>query len=128
MGATLFSWFSAIALALCLIGVWGLVAYTIARRRHDIAVRLALGAQARRLVVLVMWRGLGPVLAGCVTGVAGSVATTRLVTTYLFGISPLDPLVFTVCVGLVATVSAAAALAPALRVLKLDPLQTLREP
>jgi len=128
MGATLFSWFSAIALALCLIGVWGLVAYTIARRRHDIAVRLALGAQARRLVVLVMWRGLGPALAGCLAGVAGSVATTRLVRTYLFGISPLDPLVFTVCVGLVATVSAAAALAPALRVLKLDPLQTLREP
>lgn len=128
MGATLFSWFSAIALALCLIGVWGLVAYTIARRQHDIAVRLALGAQARTLVILAMWRGLAPALTGCIIGVAGSVATTRLVTTYLFGISPLDSLVFAVCVGLVAAVSAAAALAPALRVLKLDPLQTLREP
>lgn len=126
MGASLLSWFSAIAFALCLTGVWGLVAYSVARRRTEIAVRLALGAPASRLVGRMAWAGAGPVAAGCLAGVAGSAAATRLVAAYLFGITPLDPIVFAGCSSLVLAVSALAALLPAMCVYRFDPAEILR--
>lgn len=126
MGARLFSWFAVVAIGLSVVGVWGLVAYSVVARTHEMAVRLALGASAGQLVRSIAWRGLLPVVAGAAVGLATAAAGQRLVDAFLFDVRPLRGLLFAGSALLMFAVGAVAALLPARRLLRLDPAQTLR--
>jgi putative ABC transport system permease protein len=126
MGAALFGWFAVVALALGIVGVWGLVAYTIAGRMNELGVRLALGAQPGRLILHSTIRAMLPVGAGCAIGLLGAVAGTRLISSYMFGIGRLDPVTFVGSALLLLTVAAAASYLPARRIARMNPINTLK--
>ncbi|HXU35133.1 MAG TPA: ABC transporter permease [Blastocatellia bacterium] len=124
--ALLLNWLSGLALFLAAIGIYSVVAYSVAQRTGEIGVRIALGAQSNDISKLVIGQGMRPVLLGICIGLIVSFALTRLIATLLFGVSPTDPLTF----GLVAaTLTLAAMFAcwlPARRATKVDPLEALR--
>jgi putative ABC transport system permease protein len=125
--AFLLSGFAAVALALAGIGIFGVLARLVTTRRHEIGVRMALGARAADVQRLVARRGAGLTAAGLLLGTAASLALTRTLTSLLFGVSPTDPPTFA-AVGLV--LAGAAALAswlPARRATHVDPLTVLRQ-
>jgi predicted permease len=118
--------FAGIAFLLALIGIYGTVSYTVERRTAELGVRMALGASPRGVLALVLRDGLRPVFAGLVIGLAGAVALTRLLSSMLFDLSPLDPLTFLAVPLLLAAVAAAAMLAPARRAAATSPMTVLR--
>jgi putative ABC transport system permease protein len=118
--------FGAVALALAVVGIFGVVSYVAAQRTREIGVRMALGAQAREIVGLVIGQGMRPVGAGIVIGLAGAFGVTRFMTKLLFGVSPIDALTFTIVVLVVATVGLIACWIPARRATRVDPLTALR--
>ena len=105
---------------------YGLVAYSVAQRRREIAVRLALGAECRRIRNMVVRQGLRPVAVGVVCGVAAASAVTRLLSGMLFGVPPRDPLVFLVAPTVLVVVALVAVWLPASRATRIDPIQSLR--
>jgi putative ABC transport system permease protein len=122
----LFGIFSAIALVLAVAGIYGVMAYFVTQRTREIGVRIALGAQWRDVLKLVLKSGMMLVTAGLTIGLAGAFALTRLMTTLLFEVSPTDPITFgavTLCV-ILATLFAC--YIPARRATKVDPLIALR--
>jgi putative ABC transport system permease protein len=127
---TFFMWvltvFGFAALLLAAVGVYGLVAYSVAQRRREIAVRLALGAECRRIRNMVVRQGLRPVAVGVVCGVAAASAVTRLLSGMLFGVPPRDPLVFLVAPTVLVVVALVAVWLPASRATRIDPIQSLR--
>jgi predicted permease len=125
--ATLSGFFGALAVLLATIGLYGIMAYNVARRRNEIGVRIALGAEQSRVVRMVLGEVSRVVLAGAAIGVAVSVAVTRLVTSFLYGVTPTDLATLTSAVLLLATVGIAAAALPAWRAARLDPVEALRE-
>jgi hypothetical protein len=116
----------ALALLLACTGVYGVVAFTVGRRRREIGVRIALGAPAPAVMRLLVWQSLRPVLIGGVLGTALAAAASRLIRTMLYGVSPLDPAGFLAALTLLAAVAAAAAWVPASAALRVDPATTLR--
>jgi putative ABC transport system permease protein len=118
--------FAATALALATVGLYGVVAYSIARRTREFGVRLALGAQPRDLVCLVLAHGLGLTLAGLVIGLFVSLAATRALSTMLYEVSATDPVTFGAISAVLALVAAAASYLPARRAMRVDPLVALR--
>ena len=122
----LFVIFGALALALAAIGIFGVIAYTVARRTHEIGIRMALGAQAGDVLKLVMRQGLALALAGIAAGLAGALALTRLMKTLLFEVSATDPVTFVIVPPLLAAVAMFACWIPARRATKVDPLRALR--
>jgi ABC-type antimicrobial peptide transport system permease subunit len=118
--------FASLALALAAIGIYGVVRYGVAQRRHEIAVRIALGARAGDVLRLIVGEGMIAPFAGAIIGLLGAVWLTRLLTHLLFEIDPTDPITF----GAVAVVLVSAALVacwlPARRASRVDPLQALR--
>ena len=125
LGAMLLGIFGVIALLLAAIGVYGLVAHSVQQRTHEIGVRMALGADRRDVVRLVVGQGMGLVLIGVGLGLAGALALTRTVASLLFGVSPTDATTFAlVPVGLVA-VALLACLLPARRATRIDPMRAL---
>lgn len=122
----LFAGFATLALTLALIGVYGVVAFSVAQRTHEIGVRLSLGAQRRDVVRMVLGEGLRLGLAGVLVGIALALAFNRYLSSLLFGISPSDPLVLGGVAVLILLTSAVACLPSALRACRLDPAQTLR--
>ncbi len=117
---------AATALLLGIVGIYGVIAYSVAQRRREIGIRAALGASRRDLEAMFTRHGVMLALAGVVCGLAGSAALTRLMASLLFGTSPLDPTVFAlVSLGLV-SIAACASYVPARCAAKVDPVQTLR--
>jgi putative ABC transport system permease protein len=124
--ATVFSLFSVVAVGLSWLGLFGLVAFSVAQRSREIGVRMALGAVPRDVVALMLWQGVGPVVAGLVLGVAAAMFATRLLGSMLFETSPTDPGTFAaVSVGF-ALVSLLASYLPARRAAAVNPVVALR--
>ena len=118
--------FAAIALTLAALGIYGVVAYSVSLRTHEIGIRVALGAQARRIVRLVVGKGLILILVGVGIGLAGALLMTRVMTGLLFEVSATDPAVFAMIAVLLIVVALAACLAPARKATTVDPLLALR--
>lgn len=122
----LLSIFGAMALLLAAIGVYGLMAYSVAQRTQEMGIRIALGADRSAIRMLVVWQGMRLALAGVVSGIAASFGLTRLLSTFLFGVKPWDPVVFVSVPFLLAAVALLAVWLPAARASKVDPMQALR--
>ncbi len=122
----LLSAFGAVALALAAIGISGVITYGVARRTREIGVRMALGAQMRDVLRLILGQGMKPVSAGLGLGVLGALGLTRLMSKLLFEIRPADPATFIVVIVLLGGVALAACWLPARRASKIEPMVALR--
>jgi putative ABC transport system permease protein len=122
----LFTVFSAIALTLAAIGIYGVMSFAVSQRTQEIGIRMALGAGARDVVRLVLGSGLQIVAFGVTLGIAGSIAFARLLQTMLFKTSSTDPLTLGAVALLLAGVAFLACWLPARRATKVDPLIALR--
>jgi predicted permease len=118
--------FGMIALAVATVGVYGLTAFTVARRAKELGVRIALGAQPRDLVRMLVVQSAVLVVAGLILGTAATFFLTKLVETLLFGVTGADPLSFAAGAALLALTTLAATIVPALRAARVDPLAVLR--
>jgi putative ABC transport system permease protein len=123
---TLLTGFSMVALALSLIGVYGVMAYAVSERAHEIGVRIALGAAPGDIRTLVVWEGLKLTAAGIAIGLLGAWVASRALTTLLFSISPTDPSTFASAAAGLALAAIAATYGPARRASKIDPVVLLR--
>lgn len=126
VGATVFTAFGVLALVLAAVGLYSVIAYEVAQRRHELAVRVALGARMADVLRLVVTRGLrvgvlGIVIGGAIARVAGT-----SIEPLLFEESPRDPAVFGVVIGALLVVAVAASVIPALRAAKMDPRMALQ--
>jgi ABC-type antimicrobial peptide transport system permease subunit len=122
----LFNLFAMLALGLAAIGIYGVLSYSVAQRRQEIGVRIALGAQVRDVMKLVIGQGLTLALIGTALGLGASLGLTRLMSGLLFGVSATDPLTFSVIALLLAFVALAACWIPARRATKVNPMIALR--
>jgi len=120
------SFFAVLALILACIGLYGLLSYEVARRTRELGIRMALGAQKRELMRLVVRRGLLLALAGAVIGIGTAMAVTRLMATMLYGVRPYDPATFVGVAFLLVLVALAACSIPARRAMRIDPMVALR--
>ena len=127
MGATLLGAFGLLALALAGVGLYGVLAYAVARRQRELGIRLAVGAHPARLLRLVVGRGLRLLAVGLVAGLAVAAAATRLLSGALHGVSALDPVAFGAAAGILLLAGAAANVIPAARAARTDPAVVLRE-
>jgi putative ABC transport system permease protein len=125
--AQLLGMFAGLALLLAAIGTYGVLSYMVTERRREIGVRIALGANQRRVLGDVLKQGLGLTAAGLVVGVAGALALTRLMTALLFGVGPSDPATLAAVMATIAGVAALACIVPAWRASRVDPIVVLRE-
>jgi putative ABC transport system permease protein len=122
----LLSLFAGIALALATIGVYGLLQYSTAQQTHDIGIRMALGARKTDILRAVVGQGLKLTVLGVAVGLAGALILTRLISSFLYGVTRTDPVTF-VCVSLVlAGVALLASYLPARRAARVDPMTALR--
>ena len=118
--------FAAVALLLAAVGIYSVLAFSVARRTHEIGIRMALGAEARSVVGLLLRGGLKAVAIGVAAGLAGSFVATRALTAFLFGVEPLDPAALAAAVVVLVGVAALGGYIPARRATKVDPLVALR--
>ena len=119
--------FAAVAVLLTAVGIYGVLAYLVARRTREMGVRIALGAARADVVRLVVRDGLRSILPGVAIGIAGALLLTRLLTSQLFGVSPTDPLTFAAVTALLLGVALTATWVPARRASRVEPMTTLRE-
>ena len=123
---TLLSIFAGVALVLTIIGLYGVMSYSVAQRTNEIGIRMALGAESRDVLKLIVRQGLTLILIGLATGLGGAFALTRLLSSLLFGITTKDPSTFVVIAALLSAVALLACYIPAWRATKVDPLVALR--
>jgi putative ABC transport system permease protein len=119
--------FAGVALALAAIGTYGVMAYSVAQRRQEIGIRMALGARASNVLGMVLTQGLGVAVAGLVIGVVGSFALTRLLTSMMFNVSPTDTATFLAAPLLLGAVALVACWIPARRATRVDPALVLKQ-
>jgi putative ABC transport system permease protein len=122
----LLSIFAGVALALAVIGIYGIMSWSVAQRTQEIGIRMAVGADARGIFQLILGRGLKLAIAGLAIGLAATLALTRVLTTMLFEISPHDPWILAGASLLMVAVTMAACYLPARRATRVDPIATLR--
>ena len=118
--------FAVVALLLGAIGIYGVLSYTMSQRSQEVGIRIALGAESRRVVRMVVFEGMRIVAIAVVIGLAASLATTRLLQSQLFGVGPTDVLTFSVVTTLLAFVAMLACYLPARRASRVDPMIALR--
>jgi putative ABC transport system permease protein len=118
--------FATVALFLSAIGIYGVIAYSVAQRTREIGIRIALGAQIRDVLGLVIWHGMKLALIGVGFGIAGALAVTRVLSSLLFNVSATDPLTFIGVATLLVLVALLACYLPARRATKVDPMIALR--
>lgn len=122
----LFGIFGGLGLLLSITGVYGLISYTVAQRTQEIGIRMALGATAKNVVLLVLWQGLILAVVGAIVGLGISFAMSRLISSLLFGIKPTDIVSFGLATIVLLGAALLASYIPARRVTKVDPLEALR--
>jgi putative ABC transport system permease protein len=127
LAALLLTLFGLLALLLAAVGIYGVLSYAVTERTREIGIRVALGAQPRSLLKLVVGQGMRLVLIGLVIGVSAAFALTRLIEKLLFGVSATDPLTFVLIPSLLAGVALLACWVPARRAAQVDPLIALRQ-
>ena len=124
--AQLGGFFSIFALALACLGLYGVLSFAVVQRTREIGVRVALGAQRRDVLSLVIRQGVKLALTGAAVGIAGAFAAARLLSSLLFGVTPTDPLTFLGVSVLLVIVAVLASWLPASRATKVDPMEALR--
>jgi putative ABC transport system permease protein len=123
---TLLLAFAGLSLALAAVGLFGVLSYIVAQRTHEIAIRLALGAQKSDVLRMVAQQGMVPALIGMGMGIVGALVVTRLLSSLLYGVQPNDPLTFASVLLILAGVALLATYIPARRAAKVDPMVALR--
>ena len=119
--------FAAVALVLSAVGLYSVLAYAVSQRTPEIGIRMALGAEARGVVMMVMKGGMRLVTIGLVVGLLAAAGAARLIRTLLFGVEPLNPMIYAVVALLFVVVAALACLIPSLRAARVDPLIALKD-
>jgi len=123
---TLLGLFAIVALALAVIGLYGVLAYAVTQRQREIGVRMALGAQRRDVLGLVLIKGMKLTGIGIGIGVAGALGLTRVLSSLLFEIKPIDPLTFITIPLLLVSVAVIACWLPGRKAARVDPMEALR--
>ena len=118
--------FAALALTLAAVGIYGMMAYRVGQRMHEIGIYIALGAQRRDVLRLVLYDGAKLAFFGIAMGIAGAIALTRLMTSLLFEVKPTDPEILAVGAIMLAIVALAACYVPTRRAMRVDPMVALR--
>lgn len=124
--ALLSVFFALSALLVTAIGLYGVLAWSTARRTSEIGIRMALGAERAQVVALIFRENLWTALAGCAAGLAAAILASHALASVLYGTSPRDPWVLSASLAVLCLVASAASLIPALRAASIDPMQALR--
>ena len=119
--------FAGLALLLAAVGIYSVLSYAVRRRTREIGIRMALGAQVRDVLRLVVADGMKPTLLGVAIGIAGALALNRVVAKLIYGVSPTDPATLAAVALLLATVAFLASVIPAIRATKVEPMTALHE-
>ena len=125
--ATLAGFFGLLASLLAVIGLYGVVSYSVARRVHEIGIRMALGADAGKVSRMVVREAVELLVFGLVVGIGLALLAARAAGALLYGLAPHDPATVAIAVGLMAAVTLLASLLPARRAARVDPMVALRE-
>jgi ABC-type antimicrobial peptide transport system permease subunit len=123
----LLSVFAVMALTLSFLGVYGLIAYSVTQRSHEIGIRMALGAKPNYIVRMILRQGLKPVMIGMALGIGVVIALNRIVISLLYGVTVSDPATILICTLILIMAGVMACLIPAAKASRLDPVSALRD-
>ncbi len=123
---TLVALFAAAALLLAVIGIYGVLSYSVGRRTREVGIRMALGAGRPDILRLILLEGVALMGAGLAAGLVGAVVLTRYLSTMLFDVRPIDPLTYAAVAGVLLAAGVSACLVPAGRATRVDPIEALR--
>jgi putative ABC transport system permease protein len=126
LSSFIFAAFALVAAVLAAVGIYAVIAYSVAQRTHEIGVRMALGAQRSDILSLVVRQGIKLIVVGLLTGLIAAFAVTRLMASILMGVSPTDLLTFGSISLFLSLIALAACYIPARRATKVDPMEALR--
>jgi putative ABC transport system permease protein len=126
LNLTLLSLFAGIALVLAIVGIYGVMSYSVTQRTHEIGIRMAIGARPRDVFTMIMGQGMKLAVIGVVIGLVGAFALTRLMASMLFGVEPTDATTFASIAALLIAVALLACYLPGRRATRVEPTISLR--